>query len=294
MEYEYFVILDITIFILTILIHSCGTYILVKHKSLIARNQRLYLISLSTSEILLSLNHIVLDSAYLLTPLKRWVAVMEIVHYDALWLINLTTIIVLTLDRFAEVFYNIKYDLYVTHRRTMQLVISLWILGTLTAVLFTVLYLIYAINYFDITYRYIYPILDTAVVLNALIVYTYIYFKIALHNKRIRHINIHRQDISLPHQLNTDQSNKQKFFVPILIVISFVVFIYIPDVIHFANMHILNEKKWFRRVSTFLYSLNMLSDAAIYIFLQRNIRKFILKKLETNWRHIKLKWPYYS
>ena len=275
MEDEHFLIVEITIFIFTFLIHVFGIYVLIKRPKLVSKNQRLYLLSLSSTEAILSLDHIILNTAHLLSsshlPKTIWVAVIEIVHYDGVWIVNLTTMIMLTLDRYAEVLLNIKYGLYITRKRTQLLVISLWLFGILITVIFTMLYFIYSIDYYDISYRYIYPVLDTAVVLNAIIVYLYIFIKRVRSNKDLPHFRSSEQ--------NKKITSKPKFFIPFLILFTYLIFLYIPDVIHFTNINSLNKKEWFTRLSTILYSLNMISDASIYIFLQRGVWRLYLREL---------------
>ena len=279
MENEYFLILEITLFSVTALVHILGIYVLIKHSRLIARNQRTYLLSLSASEMSLSIGHIMLNIVYLVCsshlPKSIWVAVIEIIYYDGVWIVNLTTMIMLTLDRFAEVLLNLKYELYITRRKTLVVVGSIWLFGILTTVTFIILHFIYNIHYFNISYRYIYPILDTVVVSNAIMVYSYIYIKRFNINKQILPSD---QDYALPSNSVGKQRKKRKFFVPFLILITFVLFVYIPDLIYFTNISLRNEDDWFTRVSTVLYSINMLLDAVIYIFLQRGVRKFIVRK----------------
>ena len=281
MEDEYFLIIEVSLYIMTALIHILGIYVLTKRSRLISRNQKLYLISLSISEITLSINHIIINTAHLIssthTPKSIWVVIIEIMHYDGAWIINLTTMIMLTLDRFAKVLLNVRYPRYITRKRTLFIVFLIWFVSALITAIFTALYFIYSIPYFYISYRYIYPVLDTAVVLNAIVTYSYIYVKIRRSSNYIR-IPSKKMHRALPHQFTIHRKRRQRFFVPVIILLTFILFVYIPDVIHFTNIHTVNNQKLFTRVSTVLYSINLVSDAAVYIFFQRGTRKLLFKK----------------
>ena len=279
MTNEIFHIFETSLFSLTLLLHIFGMYLLAKYSNGVARNQRLYLVSLSASEILLALHHIIINTVQFITsfplPNTIWLTVMQIIHYDGVWIINFGTMIMLTLDRLAEVLLNIKYPLYVTRRKTILVLLTVWLVGIITVIMFTTLYFTYNVNYFDISYRYIYPVLDTAVVLTAIFVYSYIYVKLRRNKRCLPKFNrsVHMD------QCAVNRSNKRKFFAPFLILITFLVFIYIPDVIHFTNMHLLKNQVWFKRICAVLYAMNMISDATIYIFLQKSIRKVIVRTL---------------
>ena len=279
MESKIYHIFDLCLFLSTASIHLFGIYYLITISKVISRNQKLYLISLSASEVLLSLKHVLGTVITLAFPSQinsTWYEIIDIVHFDGTWIINLSTMILLTLDRFAEVSLNLRYNIYITNMKTTIAIIFLWMIGIVTAILFVLLVKQYNVDYFDVSYRYIYPALDTAVVVNAVVVYTYIYIVRCRMNKSVPKFKKQtHQAENIPNENSMSPKIKRSFYAPIIIVITYLVFLYIPDVVHFSNFEKLNHNQSFKRISTVLYSINMICDACVYIFFQPRFIRFM-------------------
>ena len=278
-EAKIFVFMDLSMRLLVVVIHTFGILFLTKYAKLFAKTQRLYFISLSTSTMLISTHHIltiIIDLTDKLQRQKSWFVVIEIIHIYGIWFIYYITLIALTLDRFGEVFYNIKYPLYVTQKKTFVLIIVLWIFGICVASSFLILTFAYSVlpykdkDYDDISQDYLYPILDTALVINALIVYTYIYIKLDRTNKLMPRFSRRSESQSsqklLPCLCLIRRRNNQKFFVPALIIVTFIIFVCIPDAIRSA----ITIPPMLKRIATSMYSINMISDVIIYIFFTKS------------------------
>ncbi|XP_057310283.1 olfactory receptor 1B1-like [Hydractinia symbiolongicarpus] len=119
---------------LPIILHCSGIYILIKDKRYISATQKILLQNLSVSEILLSsvsiLGFIIKDVHGLQSIERRCVLVVFFV-INALYFVIMAT---LTLDRFVEVYMNIKYPIYWSARKMKLLMACEWMLAFLGAV----------------------------------------------------------------------------------------------------------------------------------------------------------------
>ena len=287
---EFYITFVWSLFLIALIVHMFGIYFLIKHSKFISSNQKLYLVSLISSDVLLATHHVVWEFVLLRKPrlLSSSVYIItDIVHYDCIWIINLLTLIFLTLDRFAEVYWTLKYPLYFTRKRTFYLIKIIWTIGIVLSVIMTCLYYLKKINYPTVTFMYIYTILDTSAVLIAIPVYYYIYRtcvknrqKLPGTPKELKRNNTFIQD-GPRNVLRKAHVRKWKLFIPALIMTTFTIFIYIPDMTRFIKVYLLKEDvPWLVKSSKMMYSFNMISDAGIYIFMQRGVRQIISKKFE--------------
>ena len=303
LENVVFVVVELIVFIISMLVLFFGIFFLVRHSKHISRNQNLYLISLTISEVILNSYHLYLKGVamnYQIYRQKPFVAI-EIFYYNTVWLVNLLTLLFLTLDRFAEVYLNIKYKIYITQRKTLFVISWMWITGLAAGVISILVERFGLLNPLKFSFTYIWPVLDSIILLNAIAVYLYIYKKLkeCSHTDKTKVLNVSHQsysnnadddDVRRKKGHPRNRFRKRKFFIPVFIMISFFFFIYIPDMTSFVTTNFFNMKTdvdTMKRIFMIMYSMNMISDVMIYIIMQRGIRAIIVKKWETRCRNIK-------
>ena len=269
----------VSIYIAACSIHVLGLWLLIRKPRFFSKHQRYYFITLSISEIILSIDHLIMEIlSYQQHKLPKWSIILQVYHYYGAWITNLMTLVFITLDRFAEVYYNLQYQLYLTKTRTLCIVAFIWLFGILFSILILLLYYEYNFEYLEFSYTYIYPVTDTIVVLNGICVYSYIYKK-CLRNRKLSEVPVATRNalaVSL-HNIKTKPKyalRKRTFFVPSLIVFTFTLFVYIPDATYFIKFIVYHDRlDWLAKASTIFYSVGFISDAAIYIFLRRELRQ---------------------
>lgn len=114
------------VYVFPFLLHSIGLFLLTTKCAKIGKNQKYLIINLCLSEIFLTLTssvrHLMLqlygETSFIFQIVSTINLSSSFSYYMAMYL--------LTLDRFAEVYFNLKYPLYCTIRRLRYAMILLW------------------------------------------------------------------------------------------------------------------------------------------------------------------------
>ena len=160
-------VFEILLFTTVGILHIFGIFILSKYPETMAVNQKNYLMSLSVSEVLLSINHIIMRVTENYFPLElksNWFRFISLYHFDCLWIANIYILFFLTLDRFCLVFYNLKYNGMFTKKRILMIITGIWGFSGVLSVIFMSLYFGTHFDYLKFTFTYIYPFNDTLLV----------------------------------------------------------------------------------------------------------------------------------
>ena len=185
-------------------------------------------------------------------------------------------------DRFLGIFLSLKYKAYCTTFKAKVVVSTLWMIGF--ALIFT-LPLITVLAKFHIDVGivwYVYPAFDLSVIVLSIVTYLYIF-------KRYKSAQSSTSSISTVSRAHSSSSAKlfknSKFFIPLLLAITFVIFIAVPNLSYFFITEI-NKKKYpaLLVAARLCYPLSDLVDAFIYLYLQPSIRKLLWKKLQMLFR----------
>ena len=297
-----FITFEFIVFIITILIVLFGMYCLLKYSGLISRNQRMYLISYTATEIVFSLYHLMAKIIDLINPMYQetsWFFAIEIFYFDAIWIVNIVTLGFLTLDRFAEIYLNIRYEIYVSRKMTLLTIFVIWIVGIAIGITSISVSLILP-NIDVILYECLgnlWIVLSSIVLLNAISVYLYIYKKYSDNQRKVSNV-VNRNNLN---SNNNDEHKirgtgrrhikKPKLFIPLFIIITYCIFVYIPDIVYIYKLKTMNNTYILDRVFVVLYLMNIISDVTIYIFLQRGIRLSLLKQWQRRNRSMTLRNP---
>ena len=137
-----------------------------------------------------------------------------------------------TLDRFLTFYLNVKYSSYCTTKRLLKLVLS-----TIAVLLTIVLSVTISIYFKQINFDYVslsMPImhifLDTLYLLvaSATLIYVIMIYKAQVKLRKISSTRI-------------ENHNQLKLFVPILLIVTFILFIVFPDILYMLMAHGLLE-----------------------------------------------------
>ena len=305
-------IMQSAIFLIPIALHIVGIRLLyvTRHaQQRCTQFQRIYLVNLSVIEILRG----TLKVLYHLLLVGRSNPQIEQAAFY-LWLIQtsgaflwyILVLVLITFDRFLEVFLNLKYRLYCSLRRT---VIALFVSFTLS---FT-MSLVFCVCYkdFNSVYHvfplYVWPVTELTFLLVALFTYSYLFAQIRanrrkteqmLHNfHHLRNNSMHHiiQSMSIQRHHTPSKSlsfhhtppalkyhrirkMKQRLYLPSFLILAFVLLWILPDTM--VVVHILRNTPIPRAATlavNMCYALAMSADVLIYVFSMVAVRRHLMK-----------------
>ncbi len=243
---------------IAILLHSLGIYLLVtqnREKS----NQTILLINMSATEIILSIITI-LRCLFTIFNISTATAINSSIELGMVICLYCAMLLIL-IERLIGVIFPLRHRVIVSKRRIKNAIAVAWIISVATGITGHFVMLMTFKRYFFIP-------ADSALVLAFIITYAKILFRII---KRRQITNETQQTNAERRKNHIFQSHKRFFIVAGLIIFTYIIFIYIPDVI-LAFVPVGND------VSECLYTLfclSLVSDPLVYIFLQPELRKKI-------------------
>ena len=183
----------------------------------------------------------------------------------------LLIVFLIIVDRFAEIYLNIKYPLYMDVIRMRLIVIAIWALNVIAAATFTVLYAYKFVTYDRIwqIYDIVILLLDSIILSLFIITYSYFYFKVK---------SIKQADIKANYQTDSRQNTLvwKKFKIPTLMVSTYVLF----NISGKGLSTMASFKAFDGNTNTLLYNIAylldiiaFLADGFIYIILQKEVRR---------------------
>ena len=301
-----FAICYIFLAFLTSLLHIIGIVLLVKVKSDLP-NQRIILVSLAFSELLFCLPYATLQTlAFENTGWGKWEnypMALQIINYSAIMtarIANRLMMIYFISDRYLAILLHMKYKIIFTKQRVVKLVALLWLI----CIIHTLIYGFLTFKTRHLTGNETWSIITfTGLTLDVIIVLsgfgTYIYFFMKVFKtvksdvKRKDAIKKHKDSesgisdtnargVTGSSQRPNTRSYRRKFLVPILIVLTYILF-NISAVIMYqvrlqggtADPH----DNLLRKVAGILVLIGFMNDAILYIFVQRNIRNYLYNLL---------------
>eukprot|EP00112_Aurelia_sp_Birch-Aquarium-sp1_P013210 Seg2798.1 transcript_id=Seg2798.1/GoldUCD/mRNA.D3Y31 product="hypothetical protein" protein_id=Seg2798.1/GoldUCD/D3Y31 len=174
------------------------------------------------------------------------------------YLVWYSMIYLLTMDRFMGCNFPIKHKVYVKKKYVRITIIVCWVVGVLIGVISCPFHAI-AVR---IVYRtYIWIILDITFL--TLLTVTYISIFVYLARRRINGTQ------------NVMADNQRFLKTVTALLVAFLLFETIPSL---RNVICKQYDPW-RKIRDFLYTMNLVCDPFIYVFLQPEVRKFALSKV---------------
>ena len=284
-------ILAIVVSTLPSSLHTFGLFLLVTTKFHDEDlTQRLYYIILSFAELSISLLRIALWIIRGEQGIDEYPVHMLIVFLG--WTLVYETMIVLTIDRFLKVFLNIKYPLYWKYNHSVKLVICLFIINFLTGLAFWL-----SGTRLETIETYYYLPFDELFLFCAVGTYGYIFIMVKKKSK------VNQVELSSNNQTResandtirstgSSRTNKPKsllgknkhFLSTFLLVITFLVFTVVPDLIlfYFALRNGEGKTELINLTLAISYCTSFICDFVIYTFSSRPIRRRLKKWVRPN------------
>lgn len=249
--------------------------------------QSILIVNLSVVEILLNLTSIIVNLVRFV-PISPSLKNIVVAGVDTLIIIDHTLLslpfyllkMFIAIDKVIEVSLNIKYSLYLNVRRAFFVIVAMWSV----AGIFCIVVVIGNFNldvHYELYDRYFFLVFDFLSLIVLIACNSYLFFKFV--GTQRRHPVC--QETSHPAGILRIFVHS-KFYLPTLLVISFITFVIIPDLLYeflHANLgrakdHQLGSIDW---TIAFLYTFSFGIDACIYIFAKENLKRILKKKCRT-------------
>ena len=277
---------------LTTVVHGIGILLLVKIKSNLP-NQRIIVINLALSELLFCLLQALI---YLLKIADRkwrhWdkpdqqIMSIYVLHMYSAMAFNMATrlfLIYIINDRFMSILLHMKYIIWFPKHQVLKIVIMIWLLalmyGTVLCSLAVGTKYLTILNAWTV-HNFANVLLDSIIVVSGIGTYIYFYKKvraIAKSTKAVPNDATHVQ---------TTSSYTHKFILPFLIVLTYIIFNISATIIYQIRLPMKSlgnrQQNLLKQFARILVITGFLSDSLLYIFVQKQIRRFVCRISPTN------------
>ena len=255
--------------------HALGLFLLYKAKADLP-NQRIVTMNLAAAEMMLCLWTVCAYAVKLILgvffpdkTLHYMTCFFEIFLYTNIRFVLIHIII----DRFLYVWLHLKYSIYINKRSLPKIIVCYWLGSSLLGVLFTLLVRFQVIDMHMYFHAFLNLILalDVLIVTLAIITYVYLFSKV---RKLSRSPSARSRKVTV----NEVAGVWRKLKIPTLMVLSFVIFNFSVTIIQtiMTKNHTPALLQDLYNTASFLDMFGWLSDAVIYIFLQKPVRDMLL------------------
>ena len=302
--------LQVILLILTlsnVFVHSIGSYVLIYlFKTQRQNAQRLYIIHLSISECLMNLLESIRIILKLIISNDNQFQILERIRYYIL-IVSFTGVsfvfylvmVYLTFDRLMGVALNFQYTKYWDENKARYLLLNTWLICGVIVTTVLVTYHLYGFDWESFFYKYFYLTVECLFILLALLTYGFILIKY-FRSQRIVYVQPSVQQGHSPESTTTNTAmkatkhsedgaqlrkftrfKKSVFYIPLLLITTFLIFMTIPDVAYLLIAIIPNKpSETLSTICWISYGVSNLLDAWIYVYLQHDVRNFIKRKFK--------------
>ena len=264
-------IIVIILDVVAVLIQTLALTLLISLKEgIVKRNQRLLLVTLCVTEFVYAVADNAKACCILLDIQNVITLAIFLFHGTALTFFLIFIMIMITVDRFLEIYLNIKYSIYWSVRKTNVVLIVALLMCCLLFIPLFIVHLRSATAFRKLVTYYIFPTLSLVFLIVFSFSYFYIIKQVLRHRKKTKQIQ---------KQLRTNNTNlhcKQlnirfRLFVPTLVIITFILFMICPNiigifvVIELLPIYVLYFTKLFVIVG-------FIADAVVFVFNLNGIR----------------------
>ena len=271
---------------LAVILHAVGIVALIETKPqtvcCIMEIHRLFLLNLSMVDLTQALLAIITDICEI-SGNDRAKTYLEYINHG-FYIAYVFIMASIAINRFAEIYFSLKYPLYWSSKRTKILLVILWGLGITDSIGTVIYYLLHEnivpkqASYFDI-------FLDANIFLISIFSNGYLIYKIFDMKKTSRQCE---QRLSKKNHSKTPLSrirstnDKTPYFLISSLVFTMVIFIVLPNLtVHLMTFGYLKHSKTVIHLSLLFYGLGLLSDAVIYILFYRKVKQYLWKKISS-------------
>ena len=257
-------------------LHSTALLLLCKSRWEL-KNQKLLAVNLVLVEMLyiycmVIINSIDLSDTEYSTPLHLTTVFFSTLMYTEIRMAVLHII----MDRFMEIFLNIKYPIYMSLKRMKSIVVCSWTLCAIFASAATACFaqgkIIIAHTMVDLRSL----ILDTVILISAVTTYSYFYSTVKKIQKR------ERRTSTLPNEIGSSLVI-QKFKLPCFIVSTYIMFNFTSTIIAKASEYAKTQEKQnlILDISVLFAIAGFFADIFIYVLVNKNVRRLLFLKRRT-------------
>lgn len=286
----YLWIVSVITYTLPFLLHCVGIYLLCTRCANIGENQKYLIINLCLSEIFVTISGSVRTLMLSLYGKTNFTYHLSGIANIAASFPYYMTMYLLTLDRFAEIYLNIKYPLYWSEKHSRYAMAIIWSVASILLIYLFVNILLYPRTGFlrieKICFLYVFSIADFVFMVIALFTYSFIGKRLR-RNRRTVSVGVVKLTKDI---MKIDQSlDKKKCFnkginrhlkLPTLLIVSFFIFIEIPDLVIFCMYHAnATMTKTVMMSCRILYGIGFTFDAFLYVLLSTRLRKWVTDDL---------------
>ena len=262
----------ITSYSLTVILHSLSCFLLWKtYKWNQVTTQQLILLHLSIAEGLYCLLILVEELLFFFLQYGKGWAYFRSISLMLHFVIDFTMFF-MTLERLMAVILSFKYQLYWRVGRTKKVLATIWFVGFMfgvTACLIQIntsveidILLLTVFTYFQLVFSIIF-------VVTAFSTYAAIFWKYRKSRNALRRSGSSNED--------GKRNSHLRFRIPALIIFTFLIFDSVPLCIWVILLSSSISWSWLLELSrVLLFALGYIADALIYIFLQPEVRKYLL------------------
>lgn len=286
-------LLPLITYTISFMLHCIGLCLLCFRGTRTGKNQKIFLMNLSASEICICLTgalQCLFSKQYGEDHLAYKLSTVSCLTFALPYYMIMIS---LTVDRFGEVYMNIRYHLYWSTRLTRYLMATIWLINT-TLLVVSLIKLLKNANATSqylkrLYYIYIYQTADIIFLIIAVVTYVYITKKL-VKNRKLSSTSVsislsteqsilfnENNEIILPLHSNhathsiqrkSNVMRRRRFLLPTLLVVTFIMFVVVPDMVNFfVHNYSPEQEPLFRTICEVAYGLGYLSDATIYVLL---------------------------
>ena len=261
------IILDVVV----ILIHTIAVTLLTCLKQgNVTGSQKLLLTALCSTELTYAIIDLGLNCGTLFGMAWNVLVVCIVLESTTVLFFHTCIMAMIAIDRFLEIYLNIKYNIYWSAKKTkITLIVALAICSILFIPLFKVA-LKDIDSFVKVSAGYIFPMLSLIFLAVASFSYFYIIKQVLRYRKNAKrmHEQIQRNSNTFH---NKQSSNKFKLFVPTLIIITYLLFMICPNLMKlFVVLELLPLACYF--FAHIFILLGCIADAFIYTFNVKVVR----------------------
>lgn len=285
--------LSITLLILNIvnvILHGTGTYLLLSlYESCRHKVQQIFLITLSICEGTINLieafksvtTFITLSEkdSNIMTEVTNHVLILQFCGISFVYYVDM---IYITVDRLMEIFLNIRYPVFWDETKTKILTGITWFIGLITFIVVSLLKHYNNFDWEDAFFKFFYPVLEFAFLIIAFFTYGFIFHKYK-QTRIIPAVTVNNNKIQKRRRSTVDIFRKSRFYVPLLLILTFAVFMIGADLTYLFVVtlgDVSEETATFVYNGCFIsYTISNLADAYIYIFMNPEVKRLLFKKL---------------
>lgn len=299
-----FLKLKVPLFILNILnvfLHTAGIALLLSASKTNVRNrlgeckQHIFLLNLSIAEVLFNFIKAVRVILFYIDQESQVIETVRhyllIVNFTAIWIQVCVALFGMTIDRLMNITLELKYPIYWNKSKSKNCLLIGWCVSACIGISISLAYLFFKFPWEEVFFLYVYPTIDASFILLAIVTYVLIFRKYK-ESQKFRELSMSMQsDAEEP--LQNDTSNKKgkcsflifiktRFYVPIMLVLTFLIFIVIPDLVYLTlGLHANLEHRNLILAGCWIsYAVENFCDVIIYVFLQPNIRKHLTETMQ--------------